>query len=358
MKRTTKRILTCCAMLLLAFVPLLSARADSEGLITGNMVNLRSEPSTSGARLAYLYRGDTVAVTGETNGWYAVTHAGQRGYVYGAYVSLSSAAENRSGSITGDKVNLRSKPSTSGARLAYLYRGDTVAVTGETNGWYAVTHGDQRGYVYSAYVSLSSAGASGSGSSASSDTVLRYGSRGEDVRELQNDLILLGYLSGSADGVYGAKTRSAVTAYQSRNGLAADGAAGNATRSAATAEAFRIRTVVDTAKSFLGTPYVYGGSSPATGFDCSGLTQYAFRQAGLSIPRVSYEQAAAGIAVPKRQIRVGDLVAFNDPVSHVGIYIGNGKFIHAPHTGDVVKISSLSAMKLTAIRRFTGVLAK
>ena len=188
--------------------------------------------------------------------------------------------------------------------------------------------------------------------------MLRYGSRGEDVRELQNDLILLGYLSGSADGVYGAKTRSAVTAYQSRNGLAADGAAGNATRSAATAEAFRIRTVVDTAKSFLGTPYVYGGSSPATGFDCSGLTQYAFRQAGLSIPRVSYEQAAAGIAVPKRQIRVGDLVAFNDPVSHVGIYIGNGKFIHAPHTGDVVKISSLSAMKLTAIRRFTGVLAK
>ena len=107
-------------MLLLAFVPLLSARADSEGLITGNMVNLRSEPSTSGARLAYLYRGDAVAVTGETNGWYAVTHAGQRGYVYGAYVSLSSAAENRSGSITGDKVNLRSKPSTSGARLAYL----------------------------------------------------------------------------------------------------------------------------------------------------------------------------------------------------------------------------------------------
>ncbi len=95
-------------MLLLAFVPLLSARADSEGLITGNMVNLRSEPSTSGARLAYLYRGDTVAVTGETNGWYAVTHAGQRGYVYGAYVSLSSAAENRSGSITGAKVSLRS----------------------------------------------------------------------------------------------------------------------------------------------------------------------------------------------------------------------------------------------------------
>ena len=73
---------------------------------------------------------------------------------------------------------------------------------------------------------------------------------------------------------------------------------------------------------------------------------------------MSYEQAAAGRAVPYSQLRVGDLVAFNSPVSHVGIYVGNGQFIHSPRTGDVVKISKLSAMQLTAIRRFTGVLAK
>ena len=103
---------------------------------------------------------------------------------------------------------------------------------------------------------------------------------------------------------------------------------------------------------------MYGGTSPSTGFDCSGLTQYAFRQAGITIPRVSYEQAAAGRAVPYSQLRVGDLVAFNSPVSHVGIYVGNGQFIHSPRTGDVVKISKLSSMQLTAIRRFTGVLAK
>ena len=80
-------------------------------------------------------------------------------------------------------------------------------------------------------------------------------------------------------------------------------------------------------------------------------------KAGISIPRVSYEQAAAGIAVPRSQIRIGDLVAFNSPVSHVGIYVGDGKFIHSPHTGDVVKITNLSAMKLTAVRRMTGALA-
>ena len=73
---------------------------------------------------------------------------------------------------------------------------------------------------------------------------------------------------------------------------------------------------------------------------------------------MSYEQAAAGRSVPYSQLRVGDLVAFNSPVSHVGIYVGNGQFIHSPKTGDVVKISKLSAMQLTAIRRFTGVLAK
>ena len=71
---------------------------------------------------------------------------------------------------------------------------------------------------------------------------------------------------------------------------------------------------------------------------------------------MSYEQARAGIAVPRSQMRAGDLVAFNSPVSHVGIYLGNGKFIHSPKPGDKVKITDLKYMNLTAVRRFTGVL--
>lgn len=262
------------------------------------------------------------------------------------------ALADTAGTITGNDVNLRTGPSTATARLTYLYRGDNVRVTGESGNWYAVTYGDLSGYVYKTYVSLQTAPSSGS------TTLLRSGSRGSAVKQLQEQLILLGYLNDRADGIFGRLTDAAVRQYQRRNGLTVDGIAGKITLGQVSAEAQRVQTVVNAAKAHLGLPYLYGGTSPSTGFDCSGLTQYAFRQAGIAIPRVSYEQAAAGRAVPYSQLRVGDLVAFNSPVSHVGIYVGNGQFIHSPRTGDVVKISKLSAMKLTAIRRFTGVLAK
>ena len=262
------------------------------------------------------------------------------------------ALADTAGTVTGNDVNLRTGPSTATARLTYLYRGDSVRVTGESGNWYAVTYGDLSGYVYKTYVSLQSTPSSGS------TTLLRSGSRGSAVKQLQERLILLGYLNDRADGIFGRLTDAAVRQYQRRNGLAVDGIAGKNTLSRVSAEAQRVQTVVNAAKAHLGLPYLYGGTSPSTGFDCSGLTQYAFRQAGITSPRVSYEQAAAGRSVPYSQLRVGDLVAFNSPVSHVGIYVGNGQFIHSPKTGDVVKITKLSAMQLTAIRRFTGVLAK
>jgi cell wall-associated NlpC family hydrolase len=98
--------------------------------------------------------------------------------------------------------------------------------------------------------------------------------------------------------------------------------------------------VVGIAMHYLGVPYVWGGSSPR-GFDCSGLVMYAFGQIGVSLPHSSYAQFNMGAAVSLSQLQPGDLVFFAG-ASHVGIYIGGGQFIHAPHTGDVVKISSLS----------------
>ena len=95
--------------------------------------------------------------------------------------------------------------------------------------------------------------------------------------------------------------------------------------------------IINTAKSFLGTPYVWGGTSPS-GFDCSGFTQYVLAQNGKSIPRTSQEQFASGQAVDKSNLQAGDLVFYgNGEATHVGIYEGNGKMIHAPHSGDVVK---------------------
>jgi cell wall-associated NlpC family hydrolase len=92
---------------------------------------------------------------------------------------------------------------------------------------------------------------------------------------------------------------------------------------------------------YLGVPYVWGGASPSSGFDCSGLTTYVFAQIGVSLPHNAAAQYGHGTPVDRSQLQPGDLVFFNG-LGHNGIYIGGGSFIHSPHTGDVVKISSLS----------------
>jgi cell wall-associated NlpC family hydrolase len=113
--------------------------------------------------------------------------------------------------------------------------------------------------------------------------------------------------------------------------------------------------VVGIAMRYLGTPYVWGGSSPA-GFDCSGFVAYVYAQVGVSLPHYTGAQWNMGVPVDRGSLEPGDLVFF-DGLGHVGIYIGGGQFIHAPHTGDVVKISSMTgwyADTYVGARRITG----
>jgi cell wall-associated NlpC family hydrolase len=114
--------------------------------------------------------------------------------------------------------------------------------------------------------------------------------------------------------------------------------------------------IAKAAKQFLGVPYVWGGESPK-GFDCSGLVQYVFGKYGIKTPRVSEDQFKQGKNISVNNAQAGDLVFFrhaNGDVGHVGIYVGGGKFIQAPHTGDVVKISNLKGYgNLAGIRRYT-----
>ena len=113
--------------------------------------------------------------------------------------------------------------------------------------------------------------------------------------------------------------------------------------------------VVGIAMRYLGTPYVWGGSSPS-GFDCSGFVAYVYGQMGVSLPHYTGAQWNMGVPVDRGSLEPGDLVFF-DGLGHVGIYIGGGQFIHAPHTGDVVKISSMTgwyADTYVGARRITG----
>jgi cell wall-associated NlpC family hydrolase len=119
----------------------------------------------------------------------------------------------------------------------------------------------------------------------------------------------------------------------------------------------RYASVVSIAMQYLGVPYVWGGASPS-GFDCSGLVMYVYAQVGVSLPHYTVAQwdYPNAVSVPRSDLEPGDLVFF-DGLGHVGIYIGNGEFIHAPHTGTVVSIDSLNgwyAAEYVGAKRILG----
>jgi peptidoglycan DL-endopeptidase CwlO len=107
--------------------------------------------------------------------------------------------------------------------------------------------------------------------------------------------------------------------------------------------------VLAAGERYLGVPYKWGGTDPATGFDCSGFVQRAFADVGVSLPRVSVDQARQGTAVPSMdQARPGDLVFWNGDGSrpnHIGIYAGEGRMLVAPRTGDVVRYQDITASR-------------
>jgi cell wall-associated NlpC family hydrolase len=109
-------------------------------------------------------------------------------------------------------------------------------------------------------------------------------------------------------------------------------------------------TAVSSAMSKIGAPYRWGATGP-NAFDCSGLVTWAFKNAGVSLPRTSRAMSQVGTPVAKSDLRPGDLVFFYQPVSHVAIYIGGGKVVHASSTKSPVKVSDLSGMKFNSARR-------
>jgi cell wall-associated NlpC family hydrolase len=116
-------------------------------------------------------------------------------------------------------------------------------------------------------------------------------------------------------------------------------------------EMFGHRVVAYT-RHFLGVPYQWGGTSPRTGFDCSGLVRFVYGHFGIPLPHSSFADLMRGHRVPRRWLRPGDLVFFAG-ASHVGIYVGSGRFIDAPHTGAVVRISTMGGYGFYSARRFS-----
>ncbi len=179
----------------------------------------------------------------------------------------------------------------------------------------------------------------------------RYGDDGQEVLAIQKRLVELRYSINSIDGDFGPETENAVKKFQSDRGLEVDGVVGSATYRALMNKEMPpnrsnsvLRNVMRAAYSVIGTPYVFGGTSPY-GFDCSGFTQYAFARAGVYLPRTADSQLYAGRQISMSQLRPGDLIFFTTyeaGASHVGIYVGNGNFIHAGSSTGVTVSSAFT----------------
>ena len=350
-------------------------------------VNFRSAPSTSSTSYGELKNGTKVNVVGISSGWYKVTYNGKTGYIHPDYLTLASsssstdtaiAPSNTVTSTTGtagtvkcsSSVNLRSAASTSSSILAELKNGTKITVVSTANGWCKVTYSGKTGYIKQDYVSTtgSASNTTNNNTSASTGTAatVKCSSTVNFRSAASTSSTILGELkNGTAVTI----NSTAVTVLSTSNGwskvsyagktgyISADylstGSNGTAITPSNTAASVSIsakrQSVLNYAAQFLGVPYVYGGSTPS-GFDCSGFTSYVFKNTVGSIPRVAQAQYDATTRVSRDNLLPGDLVFFGSStssISHVGIYVGNNQFIHAPSTGDVVKYSSLSGTYAT-----------
>jgi len=258
------------------------------GKTTDNL-RLREEPSLSARVLTVARRGDAVTVTQKDplvnacGAWYAVLYNGTAGFMSADFLEVQSGNVSVSeiGYIVGSNVNFRSHPSTQSARVSLLPRNTRVEITGLADGWYSARHGGRDGYIRSDLV-----------------TIVNDGFTPAETAVLSTPL----------SGVRALSTLDSIEVSDAR------------------------RSLVESALTYLGTPYRYGSAGPNS-FDCSGFTSYIFRKNGYAINRSSRDQFNNGTAVAKGDLIPGDLVFFNNStgtrINHVGIYIGSGDFIHS-----------------------------
>ena len=294
--------------------------------VTGSGLRLRSAANTSSSTLASASKGEVVVVLEKSGAWYKVLYNLKEGYMHGDYLKVQTTgnAELGYGSVTGNSVNLRSGASTSASKVATSNKGDKAYIVGVENGWYRVIFAGKVCFIRSDFLAL---------------TQIPYENKGSS-----NSPIF--YRGGASTGVE--VSASALGSSSGSN----SGTANNSGSSSTSKPSGSVtgQQIVETAKKYLGVPYVYGGTSPS-GFDCSGLVYYVLKSHGITVSRSSAAMYNCGTPISKSQLQPGDLVFFQGTsasgISHVGIYAGNGQFIHSPNRGKVVSFADLNSAYYT-----------
>ena len=275
------------ALLTLLCVVSTSAENLGVGTVTADALRLRGEAEAESSILATASKDEVVVVLEEVDEiWYKVDYNTIEGYMLQEFLELATVANTDLGygrvMTNGATLNLRSGPSTEEEQIATLHSGDVVSLLGMENGWFKIGWKELEGYASSDYIT---------------PCLDEEGSRGD---------------------------RDIVTPVTEQS--------------------------VEYAKQFLGVPYVWGGNGPKS-FDCSGFTKYVYAHFGYGLNRTASAQMSNGVKVSLEELQPGDLVFFNNgrvrtSASHVGMYIGDGQFIHASTNHYNVEISNLSGYYL------------
>lgn len=379
----TKRIARALAAAGLAIVMTVGTAFASygTGTVTADALRMRSKPNTGSSILTTLYKGTKVEIlSAEENGWYKVSYNGKEGYMSADWLNVvvtastqapstapseeppaedppaqEPAAEepavitvNSTAVVTDGPLNIRTGPGTGYDKAGLLLRGDKVTVLEILDGWYKVSAKGSEGYVSARFIAPDTSGSSG--------TQNQTQTQPQTQVKTQNALVLSGPLnvrSGpgtSYTRVGSLKVGTTVTVigksgqwYQIKYAnLTGYVHSDYVTLMEELSSSPAGQAAAALAISLIGSRYVYGAEGPTT-FDCSGLAYYIYKQLGYTIARGSSSQYKnSGRFVPLSEMEPGDLIYFFDPkydgsggtlpTTHMGIYVGNGRFVHASTT--------------------------
>lgn len=362
--------------------------------VTTNL-RVRSGAGQNYSTLGYLNNGTKISINGESGNWYKISFNNKDGYVSKEYIKLltvttstqTSASSNVGIIKVTSSLRVRSGTSTNSSVLGYLTNGTKVTITGQDGDWYTINYNNKKGYISKSYVTLlsnsASTGTSTSSTSSSNKTgtVVNITSNLRVRAQANASSSVLGYLiNGSKVTITGesgdwyAINFNGKIGYVSKSYIAIGDEADSSTT---------YNTILASMKAHIGSPYVWGGSgefitkalldslskrypsqaangaytrayaqvdSGKRAFDCSGLMQWGYAQAGISIGRSTWDQIENGVEVSLSDVKPGDLL-FTSSLGHVGMYIGNGQWIESPNKSADVRIASVPWSSIGRARR-------